>query len=166
MRADNLNHEYIMNAREADRIHNKTPRGQVGRVESKLVELGEVQGMVCGNFGEVSQALHNLIAALATSRVRVAGPSRGRRGILRSEEAERLVAVSSIRRRLGVAAVKGQAMSLLGRLEVLGPGTAAAAGRRNQAMQLERRWLLEERSTMLATRQGCNICLSGFAKLD
>ena len=41
----------------------------MGRVESKLVELGEVQGIVCGNFGEVSQALHNLVAALATSRV-------------------------------------------------------------------------------------------------
>ena len=64
------------------------------------MELGEVQGNVCGNFGEVSQGLHTLVAVLATTQVRVAEPSRGRRGILRSEQAERLVAVSSIRRRL------------------------------------------------------------------
>jgi len=108
MRADNLSHEYMVNARTVDR------KDQVGRVESKLVELGEVQGIVCGNFGEVSQALHTQVAALATSPVRVAGPSRG---IMRSERAERSVAVLSIRRRLGVAAVKGQAFSLLGRLE-------------------------------------------------
>ena len=58
---------------------------QVGKFESKFVELGKVKGIVCGNFGEVSQALHNLVAALATSWVRVAGPSRVRRGILRSK---------------------------------------------------------------------------------
>ena len=40
-------------------------------VESKLIELGEVQGFVCGNWGEVSEAFHAWIAALATSRVRV-----------------------------------------------------------------------------------------------
>jgi hypothetical protein len=57
---------------------------------------------------------------LATTQLRVAGPSRGRRGILRSQQAERSVAVSSIRRRLGV--VKGQVFSLLGHLETLGPG--------------------------------------------
>ena len=108
-----------------DKKYNNTPEDQVGRVESKLVELGEVQGIVCGNFGEVSQALHNLVAELTTSRVRETGPSRGRRGNLRSEQAEQSVAVSSIRRRLGVAMVKGQAFSLLGCLETLGRGTAA-----------------------------------------
>ena len=50
----------------------------------------------------------------------------GSRGDSKSEE-EKAVAVSYIRRRVSVAAVKGQRLSLLGRLEVLGPGTAAAA---------------------------------------
>ena len=158
--------QWTCGARAADRKYNNTPEGQVGRVESKLVELGEISGLVCGNFGEISQPFHNLVAALATSRVRVAGPSRGRRGVMRSEQAERSVAVSSIRRRLGVAAVKGQTVSLLGRLQTPGPGTAAAAGRSYQAMHLKRSWMLEERSTALATRQGWNICRSGFAKLD
>jgi hypothetical protein len=166
MRADSLQQEYIGKARDADRKYNNTPEHQVGRVECKLVQLGEIHGLVCGNFGEVSQPMHNLVAAMATSRVRVAGPTRRRRGILRSEEAERSVAVSSLRRRLGVATVKAQTLSLLGRLESLGPGSRAAAGRRAQATQLERGWMLEERSTALANSRGWNVCRTGFAKLD
>ena len=103
--------------------------------------------------------MHTLVAALATSQVRVAVPSRGRKGIMRSKQAELSVAVLSIMWRLG-------AFSLLGHLETLGPGTAAAAGRRNQAMQLETEWILEERSTALATRQGWSIYWAGFSKLD
>ncbi len=56
--------------------------GEVGRVERKLVELGEIKGLVCGNFGEVSEATHELPATMATSRVRVTGPMVGRRGLL------------------------------------------------------------------------------------
>ena len=59
------------------------------------------------------------------------------RGRLRSEEAERSMAISSIRRRLGVATVKAQASSLLGRLQMISPGTSAAVGRRRQAQELE-----------------------------
>ena len=57
----------------------------------------------------------------------------GRRGRMRGEEPERSIAVSAIRRRLGVMAVRCQSSSLLERLETLGPGGAAAAGRRWQA---------------------------------
>ena len=52
---------------------------------------------------------------------------------MRSEEGERAVAISSLRWRLGVMTVRCQASSLLGRLETLGPGGAAAVGRRQQA---------------------------------
>ena len=166
VRASNLQHEYIMKAREADRKYNGVPEGQVGRVESKLVELGEVLGVVCGTWGEVSEPTHALVAALATSRVRVAGPTRGRRGILRSEEAERSLAVSSIRRRLGVATVKAQTASLLGRLESMGPGSSAAVRRRRQATEMERQWQLEDRASALANRQGWSTFRTGFAKLD
>ena len=44
------------------------------------MSLGEVKGVVAGQFGEVSEDTHALIAAFATSRVRVAGVTRGRRG--------------------------------------------------------------------------------------
>ena len=130
------------------------------------MELGEVREVVAGNFGEVSQDTHSLIASLATSRVRVAGPSRGRRGHLRSEEGERAMAISALRRRLGVLTVRCQALSLLGRLEVLGPGSAAAAGRRWHAGELERCWRKERQAHTLARMSGHMAYRSGFAKMD
>ena len=166
IRAEKLQQEYEVKAREADRVHNNTPVGTVGPVERKLVELGEVHGIVSGNFGEVSQQTHSLMAFLATSRVRVAGPSRGRRGHMRSEEGERAMAISALRRRLGVLTVRCQALSLLGRLEVLGPGTAAAAGRRWHAGELERCWRREQQADNLARLSGHLAYRSGFARLD
>ena len=74
----------------------------------KLVELGAVRGLVAGNFGEVSEPWHALLSALATSRVGVAGVQRVKRGVFRSEEAERAVAILHLRVRLGVATVKAQ----------------------------------------------------------
>ena len=71
-----------------------------------------------------------------------------------TEDAERSVAVASIRRWLGVMIVCCQASSLLGHLETLGPGRAIAAGRRHQAGALERKWKRETRANQLATEQG------------
>ena len=61
-------------------------------------------------------------------RVALAGVIRGKRGHMRSEEGERAMAISALRRRLGVMIVRCQASSLLGRLETLGPGGDAGAG--------------------------------------
>ena len=105
-RASLLPEEYLRKARTADRKYNNTAAGLVGGVERKLLELGEVRGIVCGNFGEVSDATHHLISHLATSRVRVAGVTRSKAGQMESEEMERAAAVSSLRRRLGVATVR------------------------------------------------------------
>ena len=135
-------------------------------MEKKLGSLGEVQGIVAGQWGEVSQAVHYLLDDMATSRVRVAGPSTGRRGLLRSEAAERAIAISGLRRWVGVMAVRCQASSLLGQLESLGPGGAAARGRRSQALELDRRWRREEQAHSLATRQGHRILQTGFGKRD
>ena len=165
-RADLLPQEYLNKARGADQTHNQIPVGTIGPVERKLVELGEVQGIVAGNFGEVSEDTHALVAALATCRVRVAGVSRGRKGHMRTEEGERSLAISGLRRRLGVLTGGCQAHSLLGRLEALGPGATAAAGRRWQAAELERCWRREERAHTLATAQGWSAYRTGFGKLS
>ena len=122
-----------------------------------------MRGIVAGNFGEVSEDTHALLAALATYRVRVTGVARGRKGHLRTEEAERAIAISSFKRLLGVLTTRCQTYSLLGRLETLGPGSSAAAGRRIQASELERR---EERAPTLAVSQGWKSFRTGFGKLD
>ena len=80
-------------------------------MEEKLGSLGEVWGVVAGQWGEVSQAAHYLLDDMATSWVRVAGPSTGRRGLLRSKAAERAMVISGLRRRVGVMAVRCQARS-------------------------------------------------------
>ena len=56
--------------------------------------------------------------------------------------------------------------SLLGMLESLRPGGAAARGRRDQAAELERRWRQETAAHTLATVQGYQALRRGFAKLD
>ena len=93
VRATQLPGEYLAKARAADRRQG-TPEGQVGRVEEKLVSLGEVRGVVAGQWGEVSEDVHSLLDAMATSR--------GQRGLLCSEAAEHAIAISSLRRRVGV----------------------------------------------------------------
>ena len=90
----------------------------------------------------------------------------GRRGILRTETAEKAIAISGMRRRVSVMAVHAQASSLLDRLETLGPGGAAARGRRDQAAELERRWRQETAAHALATRQGYRALRRSFAKTD
>ena len=119
--------------------------------------MGEVLGIVVGAMGEGSEGLHSLIYHLANSRVRVAGPQLGKRGQLRSEEAEIALTTSFIRRTLSVCAVKGQASTLLGRLEVLGPGAANAARRRSVALHQERRWDRLRRVEALSAAQGRSI---------
>ena len=156
----------MVKAREADRVYNHVTPGTIGPVEQKLIDLGEVRGVVAGNFGEVCLNTHSLLASLATSRVRVAGPSRGKRGHLRSEEGERGVAIAALRRRPGVLTVRCQSLSLLGCLEVLGPGQAAAAGRRWQQAELERCWRREQRAYNLVKLSGHRAYRTGFSKTD
>ena len=57
-------------------------------------------------------------------------------------------------------------LSLLRRLEVLGPGTAAAAGRRKWAQVQVQRWRRDRQAMLLSERQGMGILHRGFAKLD
>ena len=84
VRASKLQQEYIMKARAADRL-SWVGDGEVGRVEAKLLSLGSIRGIVCGNWGEVSEDTHSLLKTMAESRVRVIGPSIGRMGRIRSE---------------------------------------------------------------------------------
>ena len=96
--------------------------------------------------------------ALATIRVRVAGPQRGMKGVVRTEEGEKSIAVSFIRRTLSLAAI------LARQAGGLREGVTAAMGRREEALELERRWQRGRKATAL--RNGFNILRRGFAKLD
>ena len=135
-------------------------------MELKLGSLGRVHGIVVGAFGEASDDLHSLLHHLAVSRDRYAGPQVGRRGQLRTEEAEIALTTSFLRKSLSVCGVRSQARLLLGSLDVLGPGAAAAALRRNYALQLERRWAQQRRADALSSVQGRSILRRGHFKMD
>ena len=165
-RAGELNAEYLAKAKHTDQAYCGTPRDRVGPVELKLGSLGRVHGIVVGAFGEASDDLHSLLHHLAVSRVRYAGPQVGRRGQLRTEEAEIALTTSFLRKSLSVCGVRSQARLLLGRLDVLGPGAAAAALRRNNALQLERRWAQQRRADALSSLQGRSILRRGHFKMD
>ena len=166
-RSEDLHDEYVKKARRADQGHGGAQPGQTGRVEVKLLSFPRVEGVVFGNWGEASEATHRLVDAMATSRAKVADPqARKKGGKVMSEEGVKSLAVGFIRRRLGVAAVKAQCHSLLGRLEGMGPGAASAANRRRWAAEQERLWSRERRAFSLANKQSYNLVRRGFAKLD
>ena len=126
---------------------------------------GQDTPVVCGQWGEESENTHALLHAMAVNRVRVAGPSTGKRGSLRSEEGEMAMVMGYLGSTMGVATIKVQCLSLLGRLEGLGPGAAAAINWRKQTIELERRWRKQQQAYNLSERQGFAIHRSGFAKL-
>ena len=100
--------------------------------------------------------------------MKTAGPQLGKKGQLRTEKAEIAINTAFLRRSLSVCGVKGQAWTLLSRLETLGPNTVAAANRRNFSLQLERRWsqLRTRRAHALSVQQGKSILRRGHFKLD
>ena len=119
-------------------------------------------------FHLCSEDLHTLIHHLATSRVRVAGPQRGKRGQVRTEEAELAITTSFLRRTISLAGVRAQSKLLLSRLEVIGPttGVAAAAGRRSLALNLERIVANQRRADLLSRLQGKALLRRGQFKTD
>ena len=74
--------------------------------------------------------------------------------------------VGFLRRRLSLAAVRGQARLLLDRLELLGEGAGEAARRRERALAARRAEANEMRAQHVSMLQGRNIRRSGFAFLD
>ena len=91
---------------------------------------------------------------------------KGRRGQVRTEEAELALTTSFLRRTLSVVGVRAQARLLLGRLEVIGPRAAAAAGRRNFALNLERIWANQRRADALSRQMGKMLLRRGHFKID
>ena len=60
-RARVLTEEFTKKARNLDRVYGGVAGGTVGRVQRKLVDFGEVRGLVFGAFGECSEGVHELV---------------------------------------------------------------------------------------------------------
>ena len=177
MRADGLTAAYAQKAREVDWQHCGIPRPprrqagepapirQIGPVETRLLTYGRVRGWCFGAWGEASGEVHGLVQRLAKSKLEVAPTEPGRRGAVRSREAQLASLVASVRRDLSFNAVKQQAKLLLDRLRLLGDGATEAANRRGWFEQMERVAARERRAQDVCLRQGQAVSRHGFGKL-
>ena len=143
-----MHEEYVSKARQADQLFVGTPAGKVSA------------------FGEASEPVHRLIDHLANSRVSVAGPQRGKRGQERSAEGERAVVMGQLRRRLSVAAVRAQCLSLHGRHETLAPGHKDCAKHKDKAVEHSRAMARERQAHLEALGQHHSVMRRGFGKVD
>ena len=145
-RARLLSGEYRRKAKDVDRLYVGTPEGEVGPVQRKLEEYGDLQGLVVGAFGEGSEDLHHLVQVLAESRVVAVGLARGRP----ETEVEMGMVVGQIRRRMSVCIKKAQAECLLARLSLIGDGVVQADKRRQ--------WVAKEDENMRRERAASWFC--------
>ena len=140
-RAHLLQGEYKKKARDVDRRYVGIPEDQMGPVEARLDQYGDLQGLVVGAFGEGSDDLHNLVQILAETRIRTLGMARGTPGT----EEEQGVIVGQIRRRLSVVSVRAQAECLMSRMSHIGEG-ANGADKRRQWIRREEDIMRKERT--------------------
>ena len=132
-RAEAVNGEYAAKARELDARHCGTARGFIGPVEAKLRSHGPIRGLVFGAWSEASPAAH----ALLDAAIAVGARRHWRSMTCTSPDQARGVLAWLLHRRWGVTAARENARLLLSRLACVGSGAAAAAARRNSAMDGE-----------------------------
>ena len=130
----------------------------MGPVQQKLESFGDLSGLVIGQFGECSQALHSLLRSL--SDIRVENMSRSR-GIQLLEEKTSLI-LQQYRRRLSVCSIRAQSACLLSRLGHMSEGVRLAAQRRALCMRGEEAAKRDLRSHFEAQVRGRRLHKSGL----
>ena len=136
--------------------------GIVGPVENKLLQYGELKGLVVGAFGEGSEDLHDLVQTIAESRVNSVGLLRGEK----CSEAELGCVVGQVRRMLSSANIRAQGQCLLARMSQAGEGVGQAAKRRRWAAVEEERMRRERQAQWVSRVRGRNIIRRGQFLLD
>ena len=154
--------EYNKKAKAADRLYGGVEEGIVGPVENKLLQYGDLQGLVVGAFGEGSEDLHKLIQVIAESRVNSVGLLRGKK----CSDVELGCVVGQVRRMLSSANVRAQGLFLLARMSQAGEGVGLAAKRRRWAAVEEDRMRRERQAQWVSRLKGRNIVRRGQFLLD
>ena len=134
----------------------------IGPVENKLLQYGDLQGLVVGAFGEGSVDLHELVQTIAESRVNSVGLLRGKK----CGEAELGCVVGQVRRMLSSANIRAQGQCLQARISQTGEGVGQAAKRRRWAAVEEERMRRERQAQWVSRVRGRNIIRRGQFLLD
>ena len=69
---------YLDKAKTIDRKYCGTPQDQEGPLEQRLKSFGELLCLVAGQYGEVSQHYHDLLAKLAKTKAAHISQTQGR----------------------------------------------------------------------------------------
>ena len=107
-----------------------------------------------------------MVQRVAVARLEIANLQPEGRQVVKSREAELSGLVSFVRRQLSFTAAQQQAKLLLDRLQLLGPGAAEAAARRDQAVRIEAGARRERQAQAVCVRQGASIMRRGHGLLD
>ena len=131
VRARELPTKYRTKAIKIDRKYCRTAADDIGPLQQRLQSFGDLQCLVVGQYGEVSQHLHDLLGRFATCQADQIARSTGRP----VSDQQRGQLLHQLRRELSVTAVRAQASCLLSRLGHIGSGAREAAQRRTRAKQ-------------------------------
>lgn len=129
IRARELPKLYLDKAQSIDRKYRGTQVGQVGPLQQRLEGFGELQCLVVGQYGEVSQHTHDLLRKLASCKASHISQLEGR--VISDQE--RSILLQQLRRRLSVSIITAQSNCLLSRLNHISPHAKQAAQRRANA---------------------------------
>ena len=126
-------------------------------MHQKLHSFPPILGLVVGAFNEASENVHELVDALAKSRIDTQGLREGR-----EKTGQELAAVvSQIRRTLSCSILRANANCLLSRLGFVGD-EANMASKRRRWVQVEEEKLMREREAhWLALRTGHSLVRRG-----
>ena len=149
-RAATLPGYYRRELRKYDVQYHETGAGETGPLVTLLKSYGRLQTLVVGPWGNGSKDLIALVRTLAECRVAVRTRARGQE----APNWELGVVMGEMRRTLSLAFVRAEAICLLARMCVLGPGAPAAGKRRQQAEREEEVRRRVERAHFLAHVRG------------
>ena len=160
-RANGLPKEYLDKAQHIDRKYCGTALNHVGPLQQRLQSFGDLLCLVAGQYGDVSQDLHELLKSLATSKAAHISQMEGRP----VSDSERGLLLHQIRRRLSVSIVTSQSSCLLSRLHHTAPGAKEAAKRRAAAKGRESLAQMDQRAHFEAHVRGRRLRNIGILRI-
>ena len=113
-------------AKRIDTTYFGTQAGHVGPLEQHLQGFGDIQCLVAGQYGEISQDFHKLLQKLALSKASHISLLEGRP----VSDSEQGLILHHLRRRVSVSIITSQSRCLLTRLHHMAPGAKEAAKKR------------------------------------
>ena len=128
-----------------------------GPATRRLAEYGDVLPLCFGGHGEASEEVHNLIEALAATKLKKQGMAKGRPG----SDQELAIITSQLRRRISSATVRANFTCLLERMAQVGEGAKRAGKRRSWERVEEERMRRDRQTQWLARVRGVGLVHRG-----